>query len=169
MRWFWQRRKKDEPAGEGAVTMAQRAAAVTGRPAPSAELSDDLLRFARDLLNAQGARVRAEDDDLLIATLPDGGAARYTTTLARARAEEQTTLLSQGAAALETFFDEAAQRARLVSLRLSSTSTEPGAIALGQRTPLVGACAAVSARAARAGSRGRQAAPPARCARAVPR
>lgn len=140
MRWFWQRRKKDEPAGEGAVTTAPRAAAVTGRPAPSAELSDDLLRFARDLLNAQGARVRAEDDDLLIATLPDGGAARYTTTLARARAEEQTTLLSQGAAALETFFDEAAQRARLVSLRLSSTSTEPGVIALAQRAPLAGAC-----------------------------
>jgi hypothetical protein len=138
VKWFWQRRKKDAPVADGAVAVATapRAAAITARPAPSAELRDDLLRFARDVLVAQGAHVRAEEDDLLLATLPDGGVARYTTTLARARAEEETTLLAQGAAALETFFDDAAQHARLVALRLSPTSTDPTVIALERLAPL---------------------------------
>lgn len=146
MRWFWQRRKKDEPAtplpvARGAVATAPRPSApISERKAPAVEPGDELLRFARDLLNAQGARVRAEEDDLIVATLPDGGVARYTTTLARARAEEETTLLAQGAAALETLFDEAAQRARLVALRLPPVDGDPALHALSQRGPLAGVC-----------------------------
>ena len=138
MKWFWQRRKKPEPsaaasaerearearadAGRGSVATAPRPAGSSGRLASTAELRDELLRFTRDLLNAQGVRVRAEDDDLIIATLADGSTARYTTTLARARDEEETTLLTQGAPTLEAFFDEAAQRSRVVALRLPAVA-----------------------------------------------
>ena len=148
MKWFWQRRKKSEPAvmagadseeRRGAVATAPRPAGSSGRLTSNAELSDELLRFARDLLHAQGARVRAEDDDLLLATLPDGSVARYTTTLARARAEEETTLLAQGAAALETIFDEAAQHSRVVALRLPAAA-DPAALALHWLSPLADAC-----------------------------
>lgn len=149
MRWFWQRRKKDtsspapteERGGRGAVATAPRPAGVSGRLAATVEPRDELLRFTRDLLNAQGARVRVEEDDLIVATQPDGAVARYTTTLARARAEEETTLLAQGAAALETLFDEAAQRARLVALRLLATGDDdPGALALRHLAPLSEVC-----------------------------
>jgi len=145
VKWFWQRRKKDEPttalpAERGAVATAPRPAAASDREQPAAEPRDELLRFARDLLNAQGARVRAEEDDLIVATLPDGGGARYTTTLARARAEEETTLLAQGAAALESLFDEAAQRARLVALRLPPVDGDPATHALSQLGALAGVC-----------------------------
>lgn len=135
MRWFWQRRKKPEPSAaasaereasgdsaRGSVATAPRPAGSSGRLASTAELRDELLRFTRDLLNAQGVRVRAEDDDLIIATLADGSTARYTTTLARARDEEETTLLAQGATALEAFFDEAAQRSRVVALGLPAVA-----------------------------------------------
>ena len=148
MRWFWQRRKKDEsPAAapvereqRGGVATAPRPGGASGRLAATAEPRDELLRFTRDLLNAQGARVRAEEDDLIVATLPDGAVARYTTTLARARAEEETTLLAQGAAALEALFDEAAQRARLVALRMPASTADPAALALSRLAPLADAC-----------------------------
>ncbi|HET9109887.1 MAG TPA: hypothetical protein VFN78_03580 [Ktedonobacterales bacterium] len=148
MRWFWQRRKKPEPAvtatadrdeSRGSVATAPRPGGSSGRLTATAELGDELLRFARDLLHAQGARVRAEDDDLLLATLPDGSVARYTTTLARARAEEETTLLAQGAAALETIFDEAAQHSRMVALRLPATA-DPSALALRWLAPVADSC-----------------------------
>lgn len=142
MRWFWQRRKKSEPSVAASATSEEPRAAVATAPRPTsaAEPRDELLRFTRDLLNARGARVRAEEDDLIVATQPDGSVARYTTTLARARAEEETTLLAQGAAALEAFFEEAAQRARLVSLRLPASVTDPAALALRQLAPLSGVC-----------------------------
>ncbi len=148
MRWFWQRRRKPEPAvassadreeSRSAVATAPRPGGSSGRLTSSGELGDELLRFARDLLHAQGARVRAEDDDLLIATLPDGAITRYTTTLARARAEEETTLLAQGAAALETIFDEAAQHSRMVALRLPA-SADSTALALQWLAPVADAC-----------------------------
>ncbi|HEX8998007.1 MAG TPA: hypothetical protein VF812_18405 [Ktedonobacterales bacterium] len=151
MKWFWQRRKKESPLGasseerqeresRGAVATAPRPAGISGRLATTVEPRDELLRFARDLLNAQGARVRAEEDDLIVATQPDGSVARYTTTLARARAEEETTLLAQGAAALQTLFDEAAQRARLVALRLPASDDEAHTLALRHLAPLPEAC-----------------------------
>jgi hypothetical protein len=132
MKWFWQRRKKDV-AAPGATLLeepAQRISRATKPPRVTApprvtmpprlgvrsaplgaimEPRDALLAFARDLLNAQGARVRVEEDDLVTATLPDGSSARYTTTLARAHAEEETALLTQGAPALELLFEEAAR------------------------------------------------------------
>ncbi len=144
MRWFWQRRKKDEPSAaapnaRGAVATAPRPGGVSGHLASAMEPRDALLGFTRDLLNAQGARVRVEEDDLIIATLPDGSLARYTTTLARARAEDETTLLAQGAAALEAFFDEAAQRARVVALRLPALA-DPATLALQWLAPLAEGC-----------------------------
>ncbi len=148
MRWFWQRRKKAEPStaagaertARGSVATAPRPGGASGRLASSAELRDELLRFTRDLLNAQGARVRAEEDDLIVATLPDGSVARYTTTLARARAEDETTLLAQGAAALETIFEQASQRAHLVALRLPATTADPAALARQWLAPLADGC-----------------------------
>lgn len=148
MRWFWQRRKKEEPTApaadereqRGGVATAPRPSGVSGRLSAVAEPRDELLRFTRDLLNAQGARVRAEEDDLIVATLPDGSVARYTTTLARARAEEETTLLAQGAAALEALFDEAAQHARLVALRLPASAADPATLALSRLAPLTDLC-----------------------------
>jgi hypothetical protein len=121
----------------------------------NAELSDELLRFTRDLLQAQGARVRAEDDNLLVATLPEGAVARYTTTLARARAEEETTLLAQGAAALETIFDEAANRSRVIALRLP-VDADAAALARDWLAPLTDAdgCGRCIARGAEPFSQG---------------
>ncbi|MGH2502982.1 MAG: hypothetical protein ACRDID_10740, partial [Ktedonobacterales bacterium] len=97
MKWFWQRRKK--PPEASAAPIADRApdhvtrvtaprAGVRSTPQAGAEPRDALLAFARDLLNAQGARVRIEEDDLVVASLASGAIARYTTTIARARAEE---------------------------------------------------------------------------------
>ena len=151
MRWFWQRRKKPESSAapdemevrRGGVATAPRPAGASGRLASSlasaAELRDELLRFTRDLLNTQGARVRVEDDDLLSATLPDGSTARYTTTLARARAEDETTLLAQGATALQALFDQAAERSRVVALRLPA-SGDPAALAREWLAPLADRC-----------------------------
>ena len=92
------------------------------------EPRDALLRFARDFLVASGAHVRVEDADLLSATLLDGHSVRYTTSLARARNEEQTELLVQGGTALAELLDECAGRSRLVALRLWDTG-DPVAIA----------------------------------------
>jgi hypothetical protein len=85
----------------------------------SVELKDALLRFARDCLIASGAHVRVEDADLISATLPDGSSVRYTTTLARARAEADTELLVQGSGALATLLDTCTARAGVLALRLT--------------------------------------------------
>jgi hypothetical protein len=137
MRWFWQRKKRDTPQPTAAEPAPIRSTRVTSpRPAnrtgPLAgaeEPRDALLAFARDLLNAQGARVRVEEDDLVIALFPDTPPARYSTTLSRARAEEETILLTQGAQALESLFEAAEQHARLSGLTLSAI-TDPGSLAL---------------------------------------
>lgn len=131
MRWFWQRRKKDSsaPVGDG-VEVVERTPHATGpranvRSIPladGAEPRDALLAFARDVLNAQGARVRVEDDDLVIATFAGAPAARYTSTIARARAEVETTLLTPGAPSLDTLFDEAARHAQLTTLTLAPSA-----------------------------------------------
>lgn len=139
MRWFWQRKKHDTPQPIGAEIVeapprstrvtSPRQASRTGPLAGAEEPRDALLAFARDLLNAQGARVRVEEDDLVIATYPDTPPVRYTTTLTRARAEEETTLLTQGAPTLESLFEAAEQRARASGMTLSAI-TDPGALAL---------------------------------------
>jgi hypothetical protein len=162
MKWFWQRRKKDV-AAPGATLLeepAQRISRATKPPRVTApprvtmpprlgvrsaplgaimEPRDALLAFARDLLNAQGARVRVEEDDLVTATLPDGSSARYTTTLARAHAEEETALLTQGAPALELLFEEAARQAR-VSAATLARGDDPTALAMRSLTLPIEAC-----------------------------
>ncbi len=154
MRWLWPWRKSDERANgkkgkrDANSRDMRQANAATLAPAPAPTLvvergvgsgrlgvttgptyepRDALLRFARDFLRAQGALVRMEDDDLVTATLADGAQARYTTTLARARADAATTLLVEGSAALATLYDEAADRARIIALRLTE-NVEPLAL-----------------------------------------
>ncbi len=149
MRWFWQRRKK-EGASPGAMRTEEaqgrvkrvtspRPVVLSGPLATALEPRDELLAFARDLLNARGARVRVEEDDLVIATFSTSAPARYTTTLARARVEEETTLLTQGAPALETLFEEAAHRARFTTAVLAR-NVEPAALAMRALAPLPAAC-----------------------------
>src|SRR5215469_14871086 len=103
------------------------------------EPRDALLRFARDYLVASGARVRVVDADLLSAALQDGRSVRYTTSLARARNEEQTELLVQGGTALAELLDECAGRSRLVALRLWDTG-DPVAIARAALAAPVARC-----------------------------
>ncbi len=150
---FWRRKKSDtptptpvEPQPRGAIATAPRPGGSSGRLAPIVEPRDELLRFARDVLNARGDRVRVEEDDLILATQNDGAVARYTTTLARARAEEQTTLLAQGATALESLFDEASDRARLVGVRLAADA-DPVALAMRHLAPTPEACGRCAGRA----------------------
>ncbi|MEO7002544.1 MAG: hypothetical protein ABI068_12070 [Ktedonobacterales bacterium] len=162
IRWPWPRRKASQTTTtatrqsptDGAVTTVARSETVSGRLSNSfsnREPCDELLRFARDTLNAQGARVRVEEDDLVIATLPAGGSARYTTTLARARAEDATVLLAEGSAALTALFDEAAQHTRLLALDLGDGG-DPVAIALAgvaQLAPHCGRCVGLGGSPAR--------------------
>ncbi|HEU0027846.1 MAG TPA: hypothetical protein VFQ25_12080 [Ktedonobacterales bacterium] len=169
MKWFWQRRKKDmatpgstlveEPPRRIARTTAPPRittpprAGVRSTPLGAAmEPRDALLAFARDLLNARGARVRVEEDDLITATLSDGSSVRYTTTLARASAEEETTLLTQGAPALDLLFEEAARQAR-ISAAVLARGDDPAALAMRSLTPPIEACG----RCAGGGSEGWQA------------
>ncbi|MGZ3582332.1 MAG: hypothetical protein ACXWP6_06320 [Ktedonobacterales bacterium] len=132
--FFWRRKpekqtEKDETLAEAMRTAAAAASVATvarsevpTKPLamPPVELRDALLRFARDYLLARGARVRAEEADLISAVLTDGTMVRYTTTLARARADEQTDLLVQGGSALAALVDDSSERARITSLRLAT-------------------------------------------------
>jgi hypothetical protein len=123
-------------AAPGTVTRSE----VKTRPFTTVvEPRDALLRFARDYLVASGARVRVEDADLLSATLQDDRTVRYTTSLARARNEEQTELLVQGGTALAELLDECAARSRLVALRLWDTG-DPVAIARAALAAPVSRC-----------------------------
>jgi hypothetical protein len=145
MKWlFWRRKPKAEAVSAEAVrgedvpshapVFATRVGAVAdGRPrsAPLSvpvELRDTLLAFARDVLVASGARVRVEATDVLLATLPDGAQRRYTTTLARARDEQDTELLVVGGTALAGLLEECARHSRLTALRLA-TEADPVALA----------------------------------------
>lgn len=132
--FFWRRKPEKQAEADEALAAAMRSVAISAPVAtvarnevptkplamPPIELRDALLRFARDYLLACGARVRAEDTDLISAVLADGTTVRYTTTLARARADEQTDLLVQGGAALATLVDDSSERARVTSLRLAT-------------------------------------------------
>lgn len=127
---FW-RRKDDAPATlhqasqqtpqsatATATVLRPERAPQTGRVAPTRETTDAMLRFAQDYLAASGARVQVEEDDVLAVTLLSGERRRYTTSLARARADEEMTLLVEGGAALALLLDECAARGRVSGLRL---------------------------------------------------
>lgn len=127
---FW--RRKDDAAATSqqspqhakqstaTATMPRPArAAQTGHvPVPRRALSDAMLRFAQEYLAASGARVQVEEDDVLAVTLLSGESRRYTTSLARARADEEMTLLVEGGTALALLLDECAARERLSGLVL---------------------------------------------------
>lgn len=159
MKWFKRLRRPKAPE-DGAQNVPQPASvavstmAATGGVASSTvtrsevkthpfttvvEPRDALLRFARDFLVASGARVRVEDADLLSAILLDGRAVRYTTSLTRARNEEQTELLVQGGTALGELLDECAGKSRLVALRLWDTG-DPVTIARAALAAPVSRC-----------------------------
>lgn len=133
--FFWRRKAEKRTESDDALADMIRSAPaqvatvarsdVPTKPLamPPIELRDALLRFARDYLIARGARVRAEDTDLISAVLADGSVVRYTTTLARARADEETELLVQGGTALATLVDDSSERARVTSLRLATAGT----------------------------------------------
>lgn len=140
--FFWRRKPEKQAERDDALADAIRTAAASAPVAtvarsevptkplamPPIELRDALLRLARDYLLARGARVRVEEPDLISAVLADGTTVRYTTTLARARADEQTDLLVQGGAALAALVDDSSERARVTSLRLA-TAGDPLEIA----------------------------------------
>ncbi|HEX6123291.1 MAG TPA: hypothetical protein VFY89_09020, partial [Ktedonobacterales bacterium] len=145
MRWFWSRRKGGkaqistpapaaEPAGVGGVRGRR-----TGTLMAGGEPKDALLRYARDYLLACGARVRMEGEDLLSATLPDGFSVRYTTSLARARAEGETRYLAEGSAALAEMLERSAAEARLTALRLAPVG-EAVALALAASAEPAAGC-----------------------------
>lgn len=154
MRWFWQRKKPATPAASANATAEsfERPARVTSPRAAqrthplqlNLEPRDAILAFARDLLNAQGARVRVEEDVLVTAAFPDSKLVRYTTSLSRARAEESTALLTQGAPALDSLFEIAERRARLTAATLTVVE-EPVALALRMLSnhAMCGQCVAV--------------------------
>jgi len=160
MKWlFWRRKPKaeavsaemarEEEAPLHAPVFATRIGAVAdGRPrsAPLSvpvELRDTLLAFARDVLVASGARVRVEATDVLLATLLDGAQRRYTTTLARAREEQDTELLVVGGTALAGLLEECARHSRLTALRLA-TEADPVAVAREACALPVSGCAQCS-------------------------
>lgn len=135
MRWFWQRRRQQQAAVAAPAAVPthkepiQRAPTSSGRLGQSRQLTGDLLMLARDYLQSVGARVRVEDEDVLSATLPDGSLVRYTTTLAKARADESMTLLVEGSEALAAMLDDIASRSQLTALRLTP-GIDPVALAL---------------------------------------
>jgi hypothetical protein len=150
MRWFWQRRRpKEGPEprerrNSGAATLARPEPAQSRpyRRAEAQEPRDELLRFARDYLVASGARVRVEDDDLISAALPDGTAVRYTTSLARARAEDGVQLLVEGGGALSAILEACAGRGQVSALRLGDGGDGPDVarLALEACPPLPQGC-----------------------------
>lgn len=115
MRWFWQRRKRSEPAREETATELPTHATSAAAHA----LTDPLLAYALDYLRARQARVRIESDDLLSATLPDGGEVRYTSSSARARADESAALLVPGSSALSALLEDVSVYARHLALTLA--------------------------------------------------
>ncbi|HLZ24066.1 MAG TPA: hypothetical protein VKQ30_18280 [Ktedonobacterales bacterium] len=127
------------PAPAPTVGVLERSQIPTRPLAMPIELRDAVLRFALDCLVASGARVRVEADDLISAVLPDGTSARYTTSLMRARAEDDTELLVQGGAALTRLLDECAARAAVTSLRLEAHA-DPLEIARAQLAAPIRSC-----------------------------
>jgi hypothetical protein len=91
----------------------------TGTLVASGEPKDALLRYARDYLLACGGHVRIEGEETLSAALPDGSSVRYTTSLARARAEDEMRYLAEGSAALAEMLERSTSETRLLALRLA--------------------------------------------------
>lgn len=130
MRWtLFRRRPKHEappasPKGARvaieAPTVVTRANVSTGSLSRSAQLRDAALRFARDYLLAVGAKVRVEGPDLLGATYLDGRQARYTSSLARARVEQNADLLAPGSASLLEMLADVERRAGVCAFRLAA-------------------------------------------------
>lgn len=131
--FFWRRKPQTAPSASPETSLEQAAPSskvatsliersqIPTRPlAMPIELRDALLRFAMDCLVAGGARVRVEADDLISAVLPNGAVVRYTTSLTRARTEDDTELLVQGGSALARLLDECAAHAAVAALRLDA-------------------------------------------------
>ena len=151
---FWRRKPKQDDA-DAARTADLLSAMASLQPAPRTpvataervdrsrlptrplamppEVRDAVLRFAVDTLMVSGAKVRIEAEDQISATLPDGTSVRYTTSLARARDDEETQLLVQGGAVLSDLVDRCAESAAF------------GALALTERVDPVGAARAAVA------------------------
>ena len=139
MRWTLFRRKPKPSEAQSAPATHSTTLATATRPTISATatverpratssslaqveyLADDVLRFARDYFVASGAKVRVEGDDTLSVTSAEGGVRRYTTSLARARAESDTELLAPGGEALAAIVEAVESRARITALRLCAT------------------------------------------------
>lgn len=152
---FWRRKPKQaEPQTHGALAAlpsplapdtTARLPATTDRVDRSAlptrplamppEVRDSVLRFAVDALAASGAKVRIEAEDLITATLPNGDAVRYTTTLARAREDEATQLLVQGGATLADLVERCAEHTALGALALTERVDPVGAARAGLAEP----------------------------------
>lgn len=125
MRWLWSRRKLARLPTTDPERAAPDARPHTSLPDPvhPREPAGEELRLARDYLLARRARVRLEPDGSLTATFPDGGSAGYTTSAARARAQDDIQLLVEGSAALAALLDDVHSRARVSALRLGATGT----------------------------------------------
>lgn len=126
MKWpFWRRKARpaaEAPAGSSATATALLSPRQPREDAVTAgEPLAPLLAFARDYLVAGGAQVRLEAADLLAALTPDGARVCYTASPARAVDEHDVELLVEGGAALAEMTARAAERARVVALRLEPT------------------------------------------------
>lgn len=132
MRWTLFRRKPKRSGAESAPATRVDAnlTATVERPGPASgsgslrapeHLTDDLLRVARDYFVASGAKVRVEGTDTLSVRGADGAVRRLTTSLARARAEAETELLTPGGQALTEIIEAIESRARVTALRLGAT------------------------------------------------
>ncbi|HET8906459.1 MAG TPA: restriction endonuclease [Ktedonobacterales bacterium] len=153
MRWFWQRRRQRQATIEpgNSATVAQtahveRAPSTSGRLGQPRQLTSEVLVLARDYLQAIGARLRVEDEDVLSAILVDGSQVRYTTTLAKARVDESMTLLVEGSEAFTAMLEDITAHARMSALRLE-LAADPVTLALDQcasPAPKCGRCLGAS-------------------------
>lgn len=123
--FFW--RKKSQPVKDNIASFqAMPPAASIAAPAEdvspprSAQLgvSDDVLRFALDVLRAEGTHVRVERTDLITASWPDGSSAQYTVSPSVARAHANVVLLVQGGPELETLRQVTSERGAVSSISL---------------------------------------------------
>jgi restriction endonuclease len=123
MKWpFWRRKARpaDAPAGSTTATALLPPRHASKDDAAGEPLAP-LLAFARDYLVASGAQVRLEAADLLAAAMPDGTCVLYTASVARAANARDVEMLVEGGAALAEMTARAAERARVVTLRLEPT------------------------------------------------
>lgn len=117
MRWPWFRRKRTSTPAPPPTRTVESAPISAHLPPPAPQ--DALLRFTMDYLRARRARVRLEGSDVIAATLPDGSEVRYTTSIARARTDEGTSLLTIGSSALSSVLEDVGEASRLLFLELT--------------------------------------------------